>query len=139
AAFDKLFAMMYAAHRNLQAFVGVILDRNLVAPIATSVKDHIGATYGSGSALADAVADGEFNVEDPLRLLSQRIGRVLTDQERTEIESGIEKLVEDCQMSAMSEEGTECAEYFLARLEGAAVPATFPADGLLIYYRSLRT
>ena len=48
-----------------------------VAPIATSVKDHIGATYGSGSALADAVADGEFNVEDPLRLLSQRIGRAL--------------------------------------------------------------
>lgn len=139
AVFDTLFAMMYVAHRNLQAFVGVILDRNLVAPIATSVKDHIGAAYGSGSALADAVADGKFNVEDPLRLLSQRMGRALTDEERTEIETGIEKLVDDSKMSAMSEEGTEFAKNFLAKLNEVVVPAIFRADGLPFDYRTHRT
>src|SRR5262249_55726902 len=70
AAFDRLFALMYAAHRNLQAFVGVILNRNLFAPLATSVKDHVGAAYASGSALADAVAEGTFNAEEPLQLLA---------------------------------------------------------------------
>ena len=139
AAFDKLFAMMHASHRNLQAFVGVILDRNLVAPIATSVKDHVGAAYGSASALADAVADRKFNVEDPLRLLSQRLGRALTDEERTEIKTGIEKLVEDSKMSAMSEEGTEFAKNFLGKLNDVVVPAIFRADGLPLDYRTHRT
>src|SRR5207248_636226 len=82
AAFDRLFALMYAAHRNLQAFVGVILERNLFAPLATSAKDHVGAAYASGSDLADAVAEGTFNVEEPVRLLAQRLGRALTDDER---------------------------------------------------------
>jgi len=138
-AFDKLFARMYAAHRNLQTFVGVIQDHNLTAPIATSVKDHIGAAYGSGSALADAVAESEFNVEDPLRLLSQRLGRGLTDEERAEIKTGIEKLLEDSKMSAASEEGTEFAKNFLAKLNEVVVPAIFRADGLPFDYRTHRT
>ena len=69
AAFDRLFGLMYTAHRNLQAFVAVILDRYLFAPLATSVKDHIGAAYSSASALASAVARRDSG---KVRLVSER-------------------------------------------------------------------
>jgi len=138
-AFDKLFARMYAAHRNLQTFVAVILERNLIAPIATSVKDHIGAAYGSAAALADAVADGELDVDETLRLLTQRMGRPLSEEERAEIKAGIEKLVKDSSLSAMNEDGAEFAKNFLARLNGVVVPAVFRSDGLPFDYRSHRT
>jgi hypothetical protein len=139
AAYDRLFALMYAAHRNLQTFVGVILERNLFAPLATSVKDHVGASYATGSALADAVAEGTFNVEEPLRLLTQRLGRALTDDERTEIKTGVETLVRDSQMSATTEEGTEFAKNFLGKLNDVVIPALFRTDGLPFDYRTHRT
>ncbi len=139
AAFDKLFGLMYTAHRNLQTFVGVILERNLVVPIATSVKDHIGASYGSASALAEAVSAGEFSTEETLRLLAQRLGRALTEEERAEINTGIEKLVKDSKMSATSEDGTEFAKNFLAKVNDVVIPAVFRTDGLPFDYRTHRT
>jgi hypothetical protein len=138
-AFDKLFARMYAAHRNLQTFVAVILARNLIAPIATSVKDHIGAAYGSAAALADAVAEGELDVDEILRLLTQRMGRPLSEEERAELKAGIDKLVKDSTLSAMSEDGAEFAKNFLARLNDVVVPAVFRSDGLPFDYRTHRT
>jgi hypothetical protein len=139
AAFDKLFARMYAAHRNLQAFVGVILQRNLFAPVATSVKDHVGAAYGSGSALAAAVAEGKLDIDETLRLLAGRMGRALSEAEAAEIRAGIEKLAKDSKISAMSEEGTEFAKNYLAKLNDVVVPAVFRADGLAFDFRTHRT
>ncbi len=99
----------------------------------------MGSAYASGSALADAVAVGEFNLEETLRLLAHRMGRALTDDESTEIKTGIEKLVEDSQLSATTEEGTEFAKNFLAKLNDVVVPAVFRADGLPFDYRTHRT
>jgi len=129
-AFDKLFARMYAAHRNLRTFVSVISQKNLFAPLATSVKDHVGAAYGSGTALADAVAGGKLDVDETLRLLAQRMGRALTETESTEIRGGIEALVKDSKISAKSDDGTDFAKNFLAKLNGVVIPAVFRADGL---------
>jgi hypothetical protein len=139
AAFDRLFGLMYTAHRNLQALVGVICKKNLFAPLATSVKDHIGAAYGSASALAAAVAGGELNIEDTLRLLAQRMGRPLSDEERAEINAGMAKLVQDSKISAENEDGTEFAKNFLAKVNDVVIPAVFRADGLAFDYRTHRT
>jgi hypothetical protein len=139
AAFDRLFGLMYAAHRNLQAFVGVICEKNLFAPLATSVKDHIGSTYGSPSALAAAVATGDLNIEETLRLLAQRMGRTLSEEERAEIKSGMEKLAQDSKVSAEIDDGTEFNKNFLAKVNDVVIPAVFRADGLAFDYRTHRT
>jgi hypothetical protein len=139
AAFAKLFARMYTAHRNLQAFVAVILERNLFAPITTSVKDHVGAAYSTGSALATAVADGDLDINETLRLLAQRMGRPLSEEEAAEMKAGIEKLAKDSKISARSEDGTAFAKSFLAKLNDVVIPAIFRADGLPFDYRTHRT
>ncbi len=139
SAFDKLFARMYAAHRNLQAFVAVIQKRNLIAPIATSVKDHIGATYGSGASLATAVAKGDLNIDETIRLLGQRMARELSQEEKSEIKAGLEQLVKDSALSAGNEDGTEFAKNFLAKFNDVVIPAVFRADGLPFDYRTHRT
>ncbi len=139
AAFDELFSMMYSAHRNLQAFVAVIAERNVFAPLVTSVKDHIGADYGSASALATAVEGGELDTGEMLRLLGQRMGRALTEEECAEIRGGVEKLVAESKISAANDESSEFAKNFLAKLNDIIVPAIFRADGLLFDYRTHRT
>lgn len=138
-AFDKLFARMYAAHRNLQAFVAVILERNLFAPVFTSVKDHVGAAYGSAQVLAAAVAGDKLDVDEMLRLLSQRMGRSLSEEETAEIKAGIEKLNKDSKLSALSDDVSEFAKNYLAKLNDVVVPAVFRADGLAFDYRTHRT
>ena len=115
------------------------LDRNLFAPMATSVKDHIGAAYALRLPWPSAVAADDLNVEELLRLLAQRMGRPLSDEERAEIKGGIEKLAKDSKMSAENEDGTEFAKNFLAKLNDVVVPAVFRADGLPFDYRTHRT
>jgi hypothetical protein len=141
AAFDKLFARMYSAHRNLRSFVAVILERNLFAPVITSVKDHVGSAYGSASALAKAVAEDKLDIDEMLRLLAQpqRMGRSLSEEETAEIRAGVEKLAKDSKMSALSEDGTEFAKNFVSKLNDVVVPAVFRAEGLPFDYRTHRT
>jgi hypothetical protein len=139
AAFDNLFKRVYAAHRNLQTFVSVISQKTLFAPLATSVKDHVGAAYGSGTALADAVAGGKLDIDETLRLLAQRMGRALSETENAEIGGGITALVKDSKISAKSDDGTEFAKNFLAKLNDVVVRAVFRADGLPFDYRTLWT
>lgn len=138
-AFDKLFERMYVGHRNLRAFVAVILDRNLFVPIATSIKDHVGAAYGSGSSLAKAVADGKLDIDETLRLVTRRMGRALSSEESAEIKDGIERLIRDTALSAMNEDGTDFAKNFLAKVNDVVVAAIFRADGLPFDYRTHRT
>lgn len=138
-AYDDLFSLMYRAHRNLQAFVAAILDRPLLAPVATSVKDHVGSAYGSSAALAAAVAAGSLDVDEMLRLLAQRIGRSLSPEEIAEVRRGIDKLVKESALSAVNDDVADFAKTFLPRLNDVLVPAVLRADGLGFDYRTHRT
>src|SRR5207249_467161 len=117
----------------------VILERNLFAPVNTSVKDHVGSAYGSASALAKAVAEDKLDIDETLRLLAERMGRALSGEETAEIRGGMEKLAKDSKISAMSEDVTEFAKNFLAKLNDVVVPAVFRADGLPFDFRTHRT
>jgi hypothetical protein len=138
AAFDQIFSMLFRAHRPLRAFVSVIVDRPLVAPVGTSVKDHVGVLYSSASTLADAVALGQFDSSEPLRLLAKRLGRDLTDEEHNEIRGGLEHLAEESKLSASSDDATEFAKNFLSKFNDIVMPAVFRGVGLPLDYRSHR-
>jgi hypothetical protein len=139
AAFDRLFARMYAAHRNLRAFVAVISRNILFAPVVTSLKDHLGSAYGSGSALAKAVAEGKLEIDETLRLLAHRMGRALAADETGEIRDGIDKLMRDSALSAMSDDGTDFAKNFLTKVNDIFLTAVFRTTGLPFDYRTHRT
>jgi hypothetical protein len=136
--FDQLFAKMYTAHRPLRLFAGVVADRILMAPIATSVKEHVGASYSSAAVLANAVACGKFDASEPLQLLSQRLQRELTEDERGTIREGIGRLAKESKLSAESEEPTEFAKNFLSRFNDIVLPAVFSGDGLTFDFRTHR-
>jgi hypothetical protein len=137
-AFDQMFTRMFAAHPPLRTFVRVIHDRIMVAPIVTSVKDHVGVSYSSASVLANAIARGQLDVTEIIRLLGQRLRRELTADEDEEIRQGIGRLAEESKLSAASEDPTEFAKTFLAKLNDVLIPAVFRRDGLPLDYRSLR-
>ncbi|MBY0461281.1 MAG: hypothetical protein K2V38_28485 [Gemmataceae bacterium] len=137
-AFDSVFGLMFAAHKPLRSFVAVLLDRPLLAPLATSVKDHVGTSYSSASVLASAVAKGRFDVAEPLRLLAQRMKRDLTGAEREEISQGLRTLAEESKLSAAGDDATEFAKNFLGKFNEVIIPAVFRGVGLPFDYRSHR-
>jgi hypothetical protein len=109
-----------------------------MAPLATSVKDHLGPLYSSATALANAVARGRFDVSEPLRLLAQRLKRDLTEPEREEISQGLKVLAEESKLSAAGDDATEFAKNFLGKFNEVVVPAVFRGASLPFDYRSHR-
>ena len=66
SAYDAVFKSMYAVHPYLRSFVRVILQQYLVAPVVTSLKDHVSARYSSAKHLSDDVAEKQLDSESLL-------------------------------------------------------------------------
>jgi hypothetical protein len=86
-----------------------------------------------------AVAEGQLDIEDTLHLLALRMGSALSEEQTVEIRAGIGKLVKDSHMSAMTDDSTEFAKNFLAKLNDVVVTAIFRPVGLPFDYRTHRT
>ena len=129
---------MYAAHRHLRDYAGILSTRPVFAPVLTSVKDHISPAYTNAVALADDLSRGDFRVEEMLASLTQRLKRALSDSERQEIEDGARSLVGETRLSAASEDATEFAKKVIDKLNFIVVPAVLREAGLNCDYRTHR-
>lgn len=138
AAFDKLFAMMYASHPYLRSFVGLIMTRPIVVPVITSLKEHTSSSYSTANLLIADVVQGKFDTDGLMRTVDRRIKRPLTNGEKAEISDGITTLLQETRLSACSDDPREFAKSFLLKLNDIVVPAVFRGQGLDFDYRTHR-
>jgi hypothetical protein len=137
-AYDKLFALMYAAHRHLRDYVAVLAARHVFAPILTSMKDHISPAYANAVALAEDLSRGEFRMDDMIAGLTQRLKRPLSEGEVKEIGEGVRALMAETRLSAASEDATEFAKKVIEKLNSLVVPAVLREAGLHCDFRTHR-
>lgn len=138
-AYDSLFARMFEQHPYLQAMVLVLQRQKLLAPVISSMKDHVSDRYTSASILADDVGNGRLDVEGFLERLAERIGRTLAEDEIKEIREGIAAILQDAVLSAYQEEPSRFAKNIMEKLNHVAIPALFRRDGIGFDYRTHRT
>lgn len=139
AAYDALFAKMYDQHPYLQALVGILREQPLLAPVVSSMKEHISDRYTSTSILAEDVVGGAIEVDGFLERLSQRIQCPLTDEQKRDIREGITGLLRDAALSAAQEELPRFAKIFMEKLNHIVIPALFRGQGIGFDYRTHRT
>jgi hypothetical protein len=137
-AYDDLFVLMYEKHPYLRDFVRVVAERDLVAPVLTSAKDHISPRYATASLLAEDVAAGKVDVESLVGTVGRRLGRPITEPERGEIEAGVLRLSDDSRLSAAIEDSTDFSKKLLLKLNDVVIPAIFREVGLAFDYRTHR-
>lgn len=138
-AYDRLFVMMYEAHPYLRAFVRLLNETHVFAPVMTSVKDHLSPKYANATALVEDVSRGEIDLDSLLRLLEGRLKRPLAEKERLDVSEGMRKLVAEAALAAASDEPTEFAKKFLLKTNEVVFPSVFKRDGLTFDYRTHRT
>jgi hypothetical protein len=138
-AYDRLFAMMFAAHPYMRALAKLLNETYVLAPVMTSLKDHVSPKYATATALVDDVSRGEIDLDSLLRLLEARLKRALGDQERLDILEGMKKLVGDVALAAASDEPTEFAKKFLLKTNDVVFPSVFKGNGLTFDYKTHRT
>ena len=139
AAYDSLFARLYEQHPYLQAMVAVLQRQRLLAPVISSMKEHVSERYTSASILAEEIGKGTLDIEGLLGRLVHRIGRPLSDDETREIQEGVADLLRDAAMSAIQEELPKFAKNIMEKLNHVAIPALFRRDGIGFDYRTHRT
>ncbi|HEV7373544.1 MAG TPA: hypothetical protein VGN95_02415 [Pyrinomonadaceae bacterium] len=137
-AYDHLFTMMYEAHPYMRAFVRLLNETHVFAPVMTSLKDHISPKYTHATALVEDVSRGEIDLDSFLILLEGRIKRPLANQERLDISEGISSLVSEVSLAAASDEPTEFAKKFLLKTNEVVFPSIFKREGLTFDYRTHR-
>lgn len=138
-AYDRLFVMMYEAHPYLRAFVRLLNETHIFAPVMTSLKDHLSPKYTNATALVEDVSRGEIDLGSLLRLLEGRLKRPLAEQESLSISEGMRKLVGEVAVAAASDDPTEFAKKFLLKTNEVVFPSIFRRDGLTFDYRTHRT
>jgi hypothetical protein len=138
-AYDLLFKLMFAAHPYLRAFVRAINKGSLMAPVVTSLKEHVSPKYANTIALADDVAKKNFDSATFTDNVERRLGRPLTAEERASLSSGARTLLEEVALSAATEDPTEFAKKFLLKVNDYVMPALFTTEGLVFDYRTHRT
>jgi hypothetical protein len=138
-AYDQLFQLMFRSHPYLRAFVRAIHETHLVAPIVTSLKDHISQKYASASSLVEDISRGYIDRSAFLQNLERRLKRPLNLQEQSEITSNLKSLLDEVTSQATREEPTEFAKKFLPKLNECVLSAIFKNEGLSFDYNTHRT
>lgn len=138
-AYDELFKLMYAAHPYLRAFVQVLNENYVFAPVVTSLKDHVSPKYSSALSLVEDILGKSVDVDSFYRLLEQRLKRSLTTNERGELAAGLKALVDEVGLAATSEDPTEFSKKFLLKINDCILPILLKKEGLSFDYRTHRT
>ena len=118
--------------------MAALIHGPFLSPVVTSAKQHLSPKYGNAKALADDVAEKKFEIELLIGLTEKRIGRSLSANEQSEIESGITNLVSRLQVAAGQEPQTEFARKMLMAINEIVVPAVVRREGLGFDFNSLR-
>ena len=130
AAYDELLRRLIAQHPYVREFIRTLDRKDLLAPVISSMRDHVAPRYSSHTALASDVAAGRFETKALLEGLAERIHRPLEPAEESEIAQNIKGMVAEAHRSAVSDDGTRLTKMILNRLNDAVIPALFRADGL---------
>ena len=138
-AYDRLLELLIANHPYLRRFIVALNRGTIFAPVISSMLDHVSKRYGMYIVLAEDVAKGEFDYENLLASLSDRLKRNLGRTEETEIREAVERLVIDSQPGAGVDDTTRFAKGFLNKLNDIVIPATLRRDGLGFDFRTHRT
>jgi len=138
-AYDSLLKKMYEVHLYLRYFVRALKGVHILAPVLTSVKDHISMHYRSAAILAEDVANGKLETDDLIDIVSQRIGRNITPEEKNLILQEIDMLLVNTSQSAAVEERSEFGKKFLLKLNEIIIPEVLRSVGLGFDYRTHRT
>jgi len=138
AAYDNLFRRLVAQHAYVRDFIRAINRKDILAPVISSMKDHVAQRYSSNAVLAADVAAGRFDTKALLGRVAERIKRQLEAAEEAEITSNIKEMVSEARRSAVSDDGVRLSKMVLNRLNDIIIPALFRADGLGFDNRSHR-
>jgi hypothetical protein len=138
AAYDNLFRRLIAQHPYVRDFIRAINRKDIVAPVISSMKDHVSQRYLSNTVLATDVAAGRFDTKALLGRLADRVQRPLEVAEEAEITDSIKEMVSEARRSAISDDGVRLTKMVLNRLNDIIIPALFRADGLGFDSRSHR-
>lgn len=137
-AYDDLFRRLVAQHAYVRDFIRAVSRTDFIAPVISSMKDHVAARYSSNAVLATDLAAGKFETKTFCTRLAVRIQRSLKPAEEAEIAEKIREMVSDSKRSAMFDDGTKLAKLILNRLNDMIIPVLFRADGLGFDGRSHR-
>lgn len=138
AGYDTLFAGLVAQHAYLRQFISALNKQDIVAPVITSMEEHVSSRYATNVALAEAVAERRVDTEEMLDRIGRRIGRQLDEDERAEIAGAVEELVRDAVASALGDDTTRFAKSFLEKLNSIVIPAIFRKAGMGFDFRTHR-
>lgn len=139
AAYDDLFKSMFLVHPYLRSFVRAILRQHLVAPVVTSLKEHVSPRYATAKQLCDDAAEKRLDIDSLLALTEKRIQRALTSAETAAVSAGVRILLDESAYSAISEEPIEFAKKFLLKLNDIVLPDVFRSIDLAFDFRTHRT
>lgn len=138
-AYDTLFIKLVGKHPYLQRFISVLSKGHLVAPVVSSMRDHVSDRYAANAVLAADVANGQFDRDTFMEKTEKRLGRSLREQERGSINRSVDELLAESRFSAEHDDTTKFAKGFLNKLNEVVIPAVFTADGIDFDYRTHRT
>jgi hypothetical protein len=93
AAYDDLLTRMVAKHPYLQRFISVMTRGHILAPVISSMRDHVSDRYSVNTLLASDVGKGEFDVDSLLKKTEMRLGRSLGQQEEQKITASVSQLL----------------------------------------------
>lgn len=138
AAYDDLFLRLVAKHPYVREFIRALNRKDFIAPVISSMKDHVDARYSSHTVLATELAAGRFDTKAFCEQLVERIQRPLRPAEQSEIEDKVKEMVNESRRSAVLEDGTKLSKLIINRLNDIIIPAIFRVDGLGFDARSHR-
>lgn len=138
AGYDALFFALVAQHAYLRKFISFLNQYNIVAPVITSMEEHVSPRYRTNTMLVEDVAEQRFETESMLDRVGNRLGRKLDEDERSEIASAIGRFVREAVPSASSDDTTRFAKGFLEKLNGIVIPAVFRKAGMGFDFRTHR-
>lgn len=137
-AYDELFQLLVARHPYVRDFIRTVKRTDFIAPVISSMKDHVAPRYSSNSYLTADLAAGKFETKAFLARLAERLKRELRPTEEAEITEKLREMVGDSKRSASLDDGIKVAKVVLNKLNDIIIPAVFRADGLGFDARSHR-
>ena len=137
-AYDRLFELLSASHAYLRRLILVLNRKRVLAPVMSSMRDHVSQRYATNAALAEDVSKGEFDCEALLSSLSDRLKRDLEELETDEMRHAVGRLVADAMPGAAVDDTARFAKGFLNRLNDIVIPAVLRRDGLGFDFRTHR-
>jgi hypothetical protein len=138
AAYDDLFRRLVAQHLYVREFIRTVNRVDVVAPVISSMRDHVAARYSSHTVLASDLAASRFETKALLGRLAERIRRPLRAEEEEEIRENVGKMAAEARRSALADDGARLTKLVLNRLNDVVIPALFRGEGLGFDFRSHR-